>query len=216
MGVREVTYVSHENGTRGMTADAAIRYARFFRISLKWLLTGEGPKRGDEAEPPAPLDTAGAPYSGKGVILAPIVGKAEATSWIHVDDIQDDILGTIPVVPDPRFDRADYVAYQVVGDSFDEFVRDGGYVVAVPWAKTGMSPRSGLPVVVEQFRNGGSFRERTLKEISIRNGRIMLAPRSSNPRHKPIDIGPINASPNDEVEVQIAALVITFVQPAVF
>lgn len=35
------TYYSHENGTRGFAAEAE-RYARFFRVSYEWLMTGKG------------------------------------------------------------------------------------------------------------------------------------------------------------------------------
>jgi len=37
-----VTYRHHENGTRGFKRDAAIRYARAFRVSPEWLLFGTG------------------------------------------------------------------------------------------------------------------------------------------------------------------------------
>jgi hypothetical protein len=46
MGVSVPGYTHHENGTRGF-AGAAERYARFFRVSLEWLLTGRGDMRGD-------------------------------------------------------------------------------------------------------------------------------------------------------------------------
>src|SRR5690242_15225129 len=44
MGISPPTYLGHENGTTGIRRDAAIRYARFFRVSLEWLLTGKGNK----------------------------------------------------------------------------------------------------------------------------------------------------------------------------
>lgn len=49
MGVKEPTYIQHENGIRGtgsIPRKAAERYAAFFRVSLDWLLTG----RGDDAD----------------------------------------------------------------------------------------------------------------------------------------------------------------------
>lgn len=42
MGVGYSTYVSHENGTRGLYAVTAVLYSRFFSVSLDWLLAGEG------------------------------------------------------------------------------------------------------------------------------------------------------------------------------
>jgi phage repressor protein C with HTH and peptisase S24 domain len=41
MGVGEPTYLGHENGSRGLSR-AAARYARFFRVSLDWLIGGHG------------------------------------------------------------------------------------------------------------------------------------------------------------------------------
>jgi phage repressor protein C with HTH and peptisase S24 domain len=41
MGIGVATYNHHENGTRGFVHDGE-RYARFFRVSLEWLLTGRG------------------------------------------------------------------------------------------------------------------------------------------------------------------------------
>lgn len=39
------SYIQHENGTRGLTRSAD-RYAKAFRVSEAWLLTGEGPGPG--------------------------------------------------------------------------------------------------------------------------------------------------------------------------
>src|SRR5690349_962116 len=39
MGVEEPTYLGHENGSRGLSR-AAPRYARFFGVSLDWLIDG--------------------------------------------------------------------------------------------------------------------------------------------------------------------------------
>jgi phage repressor protein C with HTH and peptisase S24 domain len=41
IGVPVPSYTHHENGTRGFSKSAD-RYARFFRVSLDWLLTGRG------------------------------------------------------------------------------------------------------------------------------------------------------------------------------
>ena len=44
-GWNKFTYLSHENGNRGITASAALRYAKAFRRSAGWILTGEGGQR---------------------------------------------------------------------------------------------------------------------------------------------------------------------------
>lgn len=42
MGVNETTYQGHENSSRGLTRDAAIGYAGFYKVRLDWLLNGKG------------------------------------------------------------------------------------------------------------------------------------------------------------------------------
>jgi hypothetical protein len=42
MGMKPPTYLGHENGTTGLRRGAAIRYAKFYGLSLDWLLTGAG------------------------------------------------------------------------------------------------------------------------------------------------------------------------------
>jgi hypothetical protein len=42
-GWKYETYIQHEQGTRGITR-AAAKYAKAFRVSEGWLLTGEGPE----------------------------------------------------------------------------------------------------------------------------------------------------------------------------
>jgi hypothetical protein len=45
LGVSIATYLSHENGTRGL-GRTAVQYAQFFNVDLGWLLTGHGQPRG--------------------------------------------------------------------------------------------------------------------------------------------------------------------------
>ena len=44
LGVPPATYLGHENGTRGFNTKAE-RYAKFFRVSYEWLMTGAGEPR---------------------------------------------------------------------------------------------------------------------------------------------------------------------------
>lgn len=48
LGMAYSTYAAHENGTTGFKLDNAIQYARKFKVSLDWLLTGKG--RGPSSE----------------------------------------------------------------------------------------------------------------------------------------------------------------------
>jgi len=47
--IAQPTYLAHENGSRGFKAQAA-RYANFYRVDLRWLLTGVGAPRGNPIE----------------------------------------------------------------------------------------------------------------------------------------------------------------------
>jgi len=44
MGIEYSTYIGHENGSRKFDHDAATLYAKRFKVSLDWLLTGRGRK----------------------------------------------------------------------------------------------------------------------------------------------------------------------------
>lgn len=47
MGVVKSTYWGHENGSRGFPKVPAAQYARFYKVDLHWLITGQGdPKIG--------------------------------------------------------------------------------------------------------------------------------------------------------------------------
>ena len=45
LGVEYATYAAHENGSREISRNFAIRYANFYKIRLDWLLTGSGEPR---------------------------------------------------------------------------------------------------------------------------------------------------------------------------
>jgi phage repressor protein C with HTH and peptisase S24 domain len=44
MGVAIATYIAHENGHRGLSVQAAEKYAKAFNVRAAWLLTGEEPE----------------------------------------------------------------------------------------------------------------------------------------------------------------------------
>ncbi|MCV0408911.1 MAG: helix-turn-helix domain-containing protein [Rhizobiaceae bacterium] len=54
LGVAYPTYAAHENGSRGIEVEAAIHYARRFRVSLDWLLTEKGKGPGDNGSASTP------------------------------------------------------------------------------------------------------------------------------------------------------------------
>lgn len=79
IGVSYPTYAAHENGQRGL-ARAAERYAKFFKVSLDWLLTGKpdaAPKQAERTAFEAPPSNAiiGDKVRGMGTRI-PVYGQA--------------------------------------------------------------------------------------------------------------------------------------------
>jgi hypothetical protein len=48
LGFPVSTYLSHENGSRGISAKRAVTYARKYKVREQWLLYGVGPGPGTE------------------------------------------------------------------------------------------------------------------------------------------------------------------------
>ncbi|MGS1095836.1 helix-turn-helix domain-containing protein [Aquamicrobium terrae] len=56
MGIPYQTYAAHENGNRTFDVETAVTYARKFKVSLDWLLTGHGRGPGGEMSEPKITD----------------------------------------------------------------------------------------------------------------------------------------------------------------
>lgn len=105
------TYAQHENGTRGITR-AAAQYAKHFRVSKGWLLTGEG--RG-------PGQTDG---SDQDVPLLSMVAASNLRDQPGVTET--DIIRRIKVGELPK---GDWVALEVEGDSMNRIAPDGSIIL---------------------------------------------------------------------------------------
>ncbi len=97
------TYIQHENGTRGLVR-AAAKYAKAFRVSEGWLLTGDGSMT-------------------DGPRMAPIVGKAgagpEGTVQFYTGD------GNFGEIEAPVDSALTVEALEVQGDSMYGIANDG-------------------------------------------------------------------------------------------
>jgi phage repressor protein C with HTH and peptisase S24 domain len=104
MGLKQTsTYLSHENGTRGLSR-AAARYAAFFRVSLEWLLTG----RGDMQARPRGVRRAIAigGLVGAGAAIMPIRENTAGTGQIDEIELPDEeFLGALEVRGDSQYPR---------------------------------------------------------------------------------------------------------------
>jgi phage repressor protein C with HTH and peptisase S24 domain len=109
MGIGVTTYANHENGTRGLTADAAERYSRFFKVNLDWLFTGKG-----EARPRKPPGVPLIGTVGAGSTVEPVgdVSYAAPIEMLSLPDGPD--IGALIVKGDsqmPRYAHGEIVLY---------------------------------------------------------------------------------------------------------
>lgn len=110
LGIAIPTYVMHENGTRGFRKDSATRYAKFFRISLEWLLTGRGTATGSQTR------------------TLPVVGYVGAGAEVFaIDDAYKG--GGIDEIDAPPNASANAVAVRVRGESMLPVYRDGDSII---------------------------------------------------------------------------------------
>ena len=191
LGVAYPTYASNENGHSGLSAAAAELYARKFKCSLEWLLTGRGDISGSGA---VPVQNA--------VVGLPVLGVIQAGHWLETSHMEEHMDGDfLPAARDERFPYATQYALRVVGDSMNLDYPDGSYVTCVDFAESGLEIIPGITVHVERQRAAGQLIEITLKRIELRGGKLMLVPRSTNTMWQPIHFTP------DDTEVVIKGVV---------
>lgn len=104
-GWGESTYISHENGTRGLKPEVADRYAKAFKVPAEWLLYGKGRKPARPAEAPKTVPLVGyvgagaeAYFFGDGSKLDDLAAPDGATEETVGVEIRGESLG-------PLFDR---------------------------------------------------------------------------------------------------------------
>lgn len=115
LGMQSATLTHHENGTRGFVREAA-RYAKFFKVSLEWLLEGRGemrPKRGLQSVP-----------------LMGIV--AAGSSVLPIEDAAGDGLVDEIMLPEP----GKVAALLVKGESMYPRFMDGEIILYDPTPRT--------------------------------------------------------------------------------
>lgn len=157
---------------------AALRWSP---TQLNAALAGQVPTESDEI---TAVDAA--------LIPVRVQGTVEAGSWREVDEFDDVQDIWINDTRDADFPDARLVAADVGGDSMNALkprpILPGDRIVAIVFDDLrGRVPlRDGMVVVVEQSRDGGQFRERSVKQLEIFDDRYEFHPRSTNPKHKPI------------------------------
>lgn len=190
MGCAVATYIQHENGTRGLPAARAKRYAEFFRTTPEWLLYGRETKATVKAAlgPQIPI---------QGEVAAGVFKEgveSQETEW-------ETFTGAASVVA-PESQR---FGLKVVGDSMDLLYPEGSILECVRY--WGDHPiESGKRVIVERTRDDGG-KEVTVKQHEVdKDGVVWLVPKSSNPAHQaPFRVGQLEEGISD---VSIIAIVV--------
>lgn len=139
----------------------------------------------------------------------PVRYRVQAGYWLEVDDyVHDYHAPPQPVMADPRYAGCAQWLEEVVGDSVNLKIPAGGFAHVVDAIDMGYAPRREDFVVVERRRAGGQLRERTIKQIEIRDGVVELWPRSSNEKWNSPVILTDGVSADEDIEVVIAGLVV--------
>lgn len=102
------TYLAHENGSRGFGVERGAEYARAFKVSACWLLTGEG------SPPDLKIRLTGYVGAGGMIYLANDTADLGAVEEIEI--------------PGPAF--KEYAAFKVRGNSLYPAYRDGEIIFA--------------------------------------------------------------------------------------
>lgn len=169
MGVAIPTYLQHENGTRGIPASRAERYARFFRTTPEWVLYGRG-ELGEQVKAPASFRAINR--------TVPLLGEVQAGAWREVvEEFAPDEVVPIYLA---GFEGANLFALRIKGPSMNRYYPDGTMVIVCPAVEIGV--REGDHVVVRRRR--GSLVETTIKEVVREKDGFALWPRSTDPAHQ--------------------------------
>lgn len=192
------TYVSHENGRRGIKRSVLSTYADAFNVSLNWLLTGVG-SSGEKVEIQSQGD------SGDAFSL-PVLGAVQGGAFMEAVPSSENDNEHMPVARDKRYDGFDQYLLKVRGPSMNKEFPEGSYAhcVHIDYHPDERLPDSGSFVIVERRKAG--LVEVTIKEfIQTSAGRFELWPRS----HDPAWQTPVILDGNPDLdEIKIVALVV--------
>lgn len=141
-----------------------------------------------------------------------VVGTVEAGTFREVDEFDQTEHLEIAVPKDEKFPYARQMAFNVSGDSMNDLkprpILSGDRAICVAYEDVAdeATLRDGMVVVVERTRDGGHTREWSIKQIELYADKTVFAPRSTNPKHKPIIIER-DVEADDGTRVEVIALV---------
>jgi len=192
-GWNEVTYRSHENGTRNIPYGAAQRYALAYGVKPQMILAGENGEATVEVV--------------NHVIKVPLVGTVSAGVFREGNALEDmEIL--VPAVPRPDIPASAQYCLKVEGPSVNLRIADGAFAICARYDRYPGGPQHGQLVHVVRERSG--LVEHTIKELRYSRKGSFLMPCSDDPRYQePVML---DSSDSDEV-VRIEGVVIGKFEP---
>ncbi len=207
--IREInknTLISHENGNRPISRKAAEKYGELFGVKAGWILFGDS----GESDASPPLNELA--LSRAGMTVGRVAGIVEAGAFREVDEFDQSEPIEIALPRDELFPNAKQIVFDVAGDSMNDLrplpIFPGSRLVCIALEDVEhlVELKSGMIVVVERTRDGGHFREWSVKQLELFTDRAEFHPRSTNPKHKPIIVRRDHEA-DDGVTVQVIALV---------
>lgn len=167
MGVSVATYIQHENGSRGISASRAARYARFFRVTPEFLLYGK-------------LTYDRLTQLGPQLF---VIGEVAAGVFKEAWRMPPEEWAAYTGRADVAAPLAKRFGLRVAGDSMNLLYPAGTVLDCVEYDGREVVP-SGKRVIVQRTRTDGTV-EATVKEL-VRDseGIEWLVPRSTNPAHQ--------------------------------
>lgn len=193
LGMVYSTYAGHENGAREFDDQDAQRYARKFRVSLEWLLTGR-------------LSPTIQPVKNP-VATIPLSGIVRAGTWQEADSGGGfELQRFVPSAPDAPAEWQ--YAFTVEGTSLNRIAQPGDVLICLDLIKSQASIENNDLVIVERLRYGGQMLERTAKRVRKTTAGFELWPESDDPEfQEPIHLD--GGDENDETtEIRVAAKVL--------
>lgn len=165
LGVNYATYAGHENGSSGFKAKTGELYARRFKVSFEWLMSGRG----------SMLATTSDVRAVRVVAHVQAGDWAESWEWPYSDQYD------VAVPNDPEYAGVQLFAAETRGPSMNRRWPEGTVVVFVDNYQLEESPIPGKRYVVERTRADGR-REHTVKTLHRdESGQFWLIPESTDP-----------------------------------
>ncbi len=207
--INKNTLISHENGNRPISRKAAEKYGELFGTKAGWILFGENGADDGSTPPRMPPELT---LLRTGLVAGRLAGTVEAGTFREVDEFDQSEPVEILLPRDEKFPNARQLVFDVGGDSLNDLrprpILSGDRLVCLAYEDVAheVELRDGMVVVVQRTRDGGHFREWSVKQIEIYNDRAEFHPRSSNPKHKPIVVHH-DSEADDGISVEVIALV---------